>query len=265
MKLSPSAITTFFDSPAKFYWRYLYQGRGLESLEKSEQNYDHDLVVGGAWSAFVHRFYQGMLLEENRDATLAEWMKGSEGWVSPKVRGQYTDVLSTLAEKYYTKFSPDDGVRSLMSEQEVSNELFYGTPDGVSSEKVIHECKLTTRAKSLTAQYEIKYLHSIQIKVYAVILQATGACIELAFKDNPPEIIRMPVEPIAKETLDKWSAELAELHSAITNMKLYPCNPAGCSIVGKYSLSLCPFKGLCDGKILESEIAQYYKLRENNR
>ena len=264
-KLSPSAITTFFDSPAKYAYRYLYKDVGLEALEKNEQNYDHDLIAGSLWSAFVHNFYRGMSIEGNSDTLLAEWMKQTEGWLSAKTRGQYTDALSALTEKYYEKFSADDGMRSAMSEQEVSNEHFYGTPDGYSTEGIIHECKLTTRAKSLSAQFEVKYLHSIQIKVYAVILQAKGVVIELAFKDKPQEILRMPMEPITKEMLDKWQAELVDLHSAITNMKLYACNPAGCSIVGKYSISLCPFQPLCEGKISEDEIPQYFKLRENNR
>ena len=263
-KYSPSALTTFLESPRRYHYRYIL---GLEPLVLTQQGYGHDLRWGTVWASFVERFYNRVPEKENRAATADEWLAAIDQiqWLpsGEKVQLQYSEALLKLVDLYYSRYSPDDGVR-LKSELYLENDFLYGTLDGLGEGNIIHECKGTKRAKSLDAQHK-KYLFSIQTKCYAVLTQAKGIRIELAFKDAPYDILRYDTVDVTAEMLAQWERELRDLCSGIDQMESFPCHPQGCAIVSPRFVSECEWQPLCDGQISESDIPLFYKRRTNNR
>ena len=248
-KLSPSAIDTFLESPRAYYYRYLHPNTdgtfGLESLQKSTSNYDHDLLAGKLWAAFVDRFYRRVEMTPNSDQMLAEWMQESEGWVAPKLRGSYTDALHTLALHYYSTYNLDDNAR-LFSEMTVEDEHFTGRLDGLSSERVIHEVKLT-RHTSYTSEKVWLVQNSTQIKMYAFLTDATGVLVELGYKDSPYETYRAPVKYFTDEQKSQWRKEYLALAKLIWDTQEFPCTAERCSMVTKAGARMCQWRELCQG------------------
>jgi PD-(D/E)XK nuclease superfamily len=260
-KLSATALACFLDSPKEFYWRYVVDGTGYEPTTKSTQNFDHDKVFGTIWAAFTDAFYK-----DGPHDSIGDWYLKTEGWVSKKIQDAYAENLSQLIAYYYDNFNPKDGVRTAeQSELLVENELFVARLDGLSKDRVIHECKSTKRAPSLDAQLW-KYQASLQTKLYAVITKATGVCIELAYKDAPNVVFRAPVKYYQRQQVREWECELTALAERITSLGddpfNYPCHPDGCSMISKNLVSLCPYKLLCDG---DPSAKHFYRQREEQK
>ena len=252
-KLSASALTAYLKSPRSFYYSYVQR---LEPLQQSTATFDQDKLAGILWAAFVDRFYHGASEESNMKAMMASWLEQTDGWVGEKQREKLTKALEAWGRQYYQQFSPDDGTRN-GSELRVENDRFVGYLDGLSHERCIHECKSTSRSPQLDGQLW-KVQHSIQVKLYAVMANATGACVEFAFKDPPYQIFRAPVMDITAEQRILWEQELNALADTIYSLgddiNNYPCNSDGCCITSKGGTWMCQFMPLCS-EIPGAEIA----------
>ena len=258
-KLSATALGTFLKSPKKYYWQYV---AGLQPILQQVANYDHDIVFGRLWAEFTDRFYKGVPEVQNSTQTMQQWLELTEGWVPEKPREKLTKGLETLMSSYYQMFSPDDDLRSAGSELWVENDRFCGKLDGLSKDGTIHEVKSTSRAQSMNDQLW-KVQHSIQVKLYAVLANATGHCIEFAYKDPPYQIFRGPIEPIRPEQRTMWEQELNALASRIQSMGddqyNYPCNTDSCCMTSRFSTSMCQFQVLCDEGLTDQNMMFYKK------
>lgn len=247
-KLSASALSTFLKSPKQFYWRYIAR---LEPIQQSAVNFDHDKLFGVLWAEYVDRFYKNVGEKENIDQTLQAWLDKTDGWVPDKQRDTKTKALETLMPQYYQMFNPYDGARGEgKSELWVEDDKFVGKLDGLSDENIIHEVKSTSRCPSLTEQLW-KVSHSIQVKLYSVLANAEGYCIEFAFKDTPYQIFRGPVEMVSDTQKRLWKQELDALADRIYSLgddpNNYPCHPDGCCMTTRYMVAPCQYEALCDG------------------
>lgn len=264
-KLSATALTSFLKSPRQFYWRYIAR---LEPIQLQVANYDHDIVFGGIWAEFTDRFYKGISEAVNTPQTMKQWLEATEGWVPEKAREKLTKGLETLCPQYYQMFSPDDGCRAKdKSELWLENDRFVAKLDGLSDERIIHEVKSTSRAQSINEQLW-KVQHSIQIKLYCVLAQAEGHCIEFAYKDPPYQLFRGPIEYVSNLQKKNWEQELNILADKIQSLgddpNNYSCNADSCCMTTKYSTSMCKYQVLCDqGQNKENMI--FYKIRESQQ
>lgn len=245
-KLSASALNTFLKSPKAFYWSYIAR---LEPIAPSVATYDHDKICGIIWAQFVDRFYKGVGEEENVRTTLADWDTQTDGWVPEKAKLKLTNALTTWGRTYYQMFNPEDGARTATgSELFVENDRFLGYLDGLSADGIVHEVKSTSRSPQLAGQLW-KVQNSIQVKLYAVLTQAKGVCIEFAFKDPPNAIFRGPVLEVTEGQRKCWEHELNALADFIYSLGdepcNYPCHPDGCCLVTKGITSMCQFETLC--------------------
>lgn len=251
-KLSASALATFLKSPKSYYWRYIAR---LEPIQLSVASYDHDKICGVLWAEFVHRFYNGVGEKENTKQTLDDWYQQTEGWVPPKTQDKLTKALESWATSYYQMFNADDGARGKgKSELFLENDRFLGYLDGLSDTGVIHEVKSTSRSPQLAGQLW-KVTNSIQVKLYAVLANATGIRIEFAFKDSPNAIFRGPETPVSPEQRQGWEKELNSLADYIYSLgddpNNYACNPDSCCLVTKGITSMCQYEMLCDEGVSE--------------
>lgn len=245
-KLSATALSTFLDSPKKFYWRYILN---LSPITFSVANYDHDRVFGVVWAAFTDRFYKGMGEAENIALANEEWLAQTD-WCPEKQRDALTKALNTLAPMYYQMFNPADGCRHPdKSELWVENDRFCGKLDGLSADGVIHEVKSTKHAQSLN-DHLWKVQNSLQVRLYAVLAQAEGTCIEFAYKDTPHSIFRGPVMVVDPGQRALWEQEFNTLADYIYSLGddpyNYACHPDGCCITSKFMNSICPYQVLCE-------------------
>lgn len=245
-KLSATALSTFLDSPKKFYWRYILN---LTPITFSTATYDHDRLFGVAWASFTDRFYKGMGEDENIELARQEWLASTD-WCPEKQRDALTKALDALAPMYYQMFSPQDGCRHPdKSELWVENERFCGKLDGLSEDGIIHEVKSTKHAQSLN-DHLWKVQNSLQVRLYAVLAKAEGSCIEFAYKDTPYSIFRGPVMAISADQRALWEQELNNLADYIYSLGddpyNYPCHPDGCCITSKFMNSICSYQVLCE-------------------
>lgn len=244
-KLSASALSSYLESPRKFYWSYV---RRIEPAIQSMSNFDHDKILGTIWSAVVDRFYKGVEESQNLQLATTAWFDQTHGWVPEKSQQKYLDCLTSWLNSYHQLFNPKDGVRN-GSEKFVENDRFLGYLDGLSHDLVIHECKSTSRAKSVAEQLT-KVQHSMQVKLYAVMVKATGIRIEFAFKDTPYGIFRSEILPVTTEQLSEWEQGLNKLadhiYSLGDDINNYVCAADKCSIVTKNFCRVCEFQPLCE-------------------
>lgn len=244
-KLSASALSLFLKSPKAFYWRHIAR---LEPIQLSVASYDHDKLCGIIWAEFVDRFYKRVPEDQNTKRTLDDWYMQTEGWVPEKARDKLTKALETWAAAYYQTFNPEDGCRN-GSELNLENERFVAYLDGLSHEKVVHEVKSTSRSPVLSGQLW-KVQNSTQVKLYCVMAEATGICIEFAFKDPPYSLFRGPVIEVTPEQRKGWEQELNSLADYIYSLgddpNNYPCHPDGCCLVTKGITSMCQYDVLCE-------------------
>jgi hypothetical protein len=262
-KLSASALNTFLKSPKSFYWRYKAK---LEPIQQSVATYDHDKLCGILWAQFVDRFYRGTGERNNTQVTLNDWYEQTDGWVPEKARDRLTKALETWASQYYQMFTPEDGCRN-GSELHLENDRFQAYLDGLSHDKVVHEVKSTSRSPVLSGQLW-KVQNSIQVKLYCVMAEATGICIEFAFKDTPYALFRGPVLEVTEAQRKGWEKELNGLadyiYSLGDDINNYPCHPDGCCLVTKGITSMCQYEPLCtDGLTDVTKIA--YKNKERRK
>lgn len=245
-KLSPSGLATYLKSPKAFYWRYVAK---LESVSPSVATYDHDKIAGILWSSFVERFYNGTGEDENTRRTLAAWDEQTSGWVPEKAKERLTKALTSWAASYYQMFSKDDGCRT-QSEVFLENDRFLGYLDGLNDDRVIHEVKSTSRSPQLSGQLW-RVQNSIQVKCYVVLAEATGVCIEYAFKDSPHALYRSAVLDVTPAQRRGWEQELNTLADHIqslgTDINNYVCNSDACNLCTKGVTSMCQYMSLCDG------------------
>jgi hypothetical protein len=209
---------------------------------------------------------QGRARQSNRTALLASWHEQTDGWVPEKAKARLTLAMETWSGKYYQQFSADDGVR-VSSEVFVENDRFLGYLDGISADRVIHEVKSTSRSPMLAGQLW-KVQQSIQVKLYAVLADATGIRIEFAWKDAPYDIYRSEILEVTDQQKRGWEQELNSLadyiYSLGPDIHNYACNPDGCCLVTKGITSMCSYEALCDmGLSPMTRVA--YKDRENRR
>lgn len=245
-KLSATGLSTFLKSPRMYYWRYV---AGLEPIQQSVVTFDHDKICGVVWAECVDRFYKGVELKENAQETMDSWLDQTDGWVPEKAKDRLTDALDSWITTYYQLFTPDDGVRTAeQSELRLENDRFLGYLDGLSTDRIVHEVKSTSRGKSIAAQLW-KVQHSIQVKLYNVLAEGVGSCIEFAYKDKPHAIFRADVLPVSEQQRKIWEHELNALADTILALgddpNNYPCHPDGCSIITRYFASECPYSALC--------------------
>ena len=262
-KLSASALNCFLDSPRKYYWTYIAR---LVPLMSSVSTYDHDKICGILWAEFVDRFYHKVDEAKNLKLTLDAWNEQTEGWVPDKLKDKLTKALESWSATYYQQFSPDDGIRN-GSELKLENDTFIGYLDGLSHNKVIHEVKSTSRSPSLAGQLW-KVQNSTQVKLYAVMAEATGVIIEFAFKDPPYAIYRAPVLDITPEQRAEWKQGLDKLaeyiYSLGDDIANYPCHPDGCCMVSKGMTNMCQYETLCSmGLTDDTQIAYKEKSHRN--
>jgi hypothetical protein len=231
-------------------------------------NWDHDKIFGSLWAEFTDSFYKGVSEGANASRTLKAWLEQSEGWVPEKARDAKTKALETLMPQYYQQFRPDDGCRGAgKSELWLENDTFCAKLDGLSDESVVHEVKTTSRSPQLAGQLW-KVQNSIQVKLYCVLANATGHCIEFAFKDPPYQVYRGPVVPVTQEQRREWEQELnalaKEIYSLGDDPNNYPCNADSCNLTTKNMTSLCSWQPLCEYGICETTNL-LYKTREKHR
>lgn len=246
-KLSASALSTFLKSPKQFYWKYVVK---LEPIQDTIATYAHDRLFGIVWAEVVDRFYKRISEKENVDKTLQVWLERTDDWVPKKIQDKLTNAFNVLIPQYYQLFSPDDGCRTAeCSELFVENDRFLGYLDGLSKDRVIHECKTTSRAPQLSEQLW-RVEHSLQIKLYAVLADATGHRVEFAWKDQPHQIFRGPVTPVTEEQKRQWETELNTLADFIYSLgddpAKYVCTPDSCCLVTRGVVSMCQYQTLCD-------------------
>jgi hypothetical protein len=263
-KLSATGISTFLDSPKRYYWRYIM---GLAPITLSVSSYDHDRIFGTIWASFVDRFYKGTTEEGNIQATFAEWHDQTD-WCPEKPKEKLTKALEALTSKYYENFSPDDGCRHPdKSELWLENDRFCGKLDGLSEEGIIHEVKSTSRAQSVNEQLW-KVQNSLQVRLYAVLAKAQGSCIEFAYKDPPHGLFRGPVVMYEPDQIALWEQEFNKIADDIDSRGddpyNYLCNPDGCCIVSKYTTSMCAYQLLCEQGITD-DTSIFYRTREERK
>lgn len=240
---------------------------GLSPISLSVATYDHDRIFGQVWASFTDRFYKGMSEAENTKTSMDEWLSLSD-WAPEKQRDALTVALTQLMSNYYQTFSPEDGCRHPeKSELWLENDRFCGKLDGLSADGIIHEVKSTSRAKSVSDQLW-KVQSSIQIKLYAVLAQAQGVCVEFAFKDSPYSLFRGPVLEITGDQRALWAQELNSLADYIYSLGddpyNYVCHPDGCCITSRFMNSICPFQILCDRGYTD-ETSIFYQTREQRQ
>lgn len=263
-KLSATALSTFLDSPKKFYWRYILN---LSPITVSVATYDHDRIFGVVWAAFTDRFYKGIGEAENLRQTMDEWVAQTD-WCPEKQRDALTRALEALAPTYYQMFSPSDGCRHPdKSELWVENDRFCGKLDGLSADGVIHEVKSTKHAQSIN-DHLWKVQNSLQVRLYAVLAKASGSCIEFAYKDTPYSIFRGPVMPITDNDRALWEQELNALADYIYSLGddpyNYACHPDGCCITSRFMNSICPYQILCEQGFTD-DTQLFYMKRESQQ
>lgn len=264
-KLSASSLSTYLESPRKFYWSHVNR---LVPLMPSAGNFDHDKIAGTLWSDFVDRFYKGVPEPDNRAAMLNGWFEQTGGWCPPKAQEKLTEALNTWATIYYQTYDPSDGVRtSAGSEKFVENDRFIGYLDGISDDGILHEVKSTSRSKQISEQLW-KVQSSLQVKLYCVLTQAEGIRIEFAWKDTPHAIYRSEPIPCSAEMRKEWEQQLNALADRIYSLgddpNNYPCHPDGCCIMTKNFVSICEYQALCDGGLNEfTQIA--YKEKQSRK
>lgn len=262
-KLSASALSTFLKSPRSYYWRYIAK---LEPIGQSVATYDHDKLLGVLWSAFVERFYNGVSEAENTRVTLAAWDEQTSGWVPEKAKDRLTKALTTWASSYYQMFRADDGCRT-KSEVFVENERFLGYLDGINDERVVHEVKSTSSSPQLSGQLW-RTQNSTQVKLYCVLADATGICIEYAFKDLPHRLYRSAVVPVSDAQKAGWEQEVNTLadyiYSLGDDINNYVCHADGCNLVTKGVTSMCSYHSLCDMG-LDDVTSIAYKAKERRK
>ena len=262
-KLSASALTQYLRSPKAYFWRYIAR---IEPLQPSVATFGHDLLFGKLWAEFTDRFYKGIDEAANTPQTMKAWLNGSEGWVPDKARDTKTKALETLMPQYYQMFRPDDGCRAPgKSELWLENDRFVAKLDGLSDDGIVHEVKTASRCPSITEQLW-KVGHSIQVKLYCVLADAAGYCIEFAYKDPPHQIYRGPIEYVAAEQKLAWESELNALADSIYALGddplHFPCH-TDCCLLTKGMVSMCSYQILCDqGLNEETRIA--FKQREKH-
>ena len=264
-KLSATALSTFLDSPKAYYWGYVAR---LTPIQSSVANYDHDIVFGRLWAEFTDRFYKGVPEAQNTAQTMTAWLADTEGWVPEKAREKLTKGLETLMPNYYQTFSPTDGCRMPeQSELWLENDRFVAKLDGLSEDRVVHEVKSTSRAQSVSEQLW-KVQHSLQVKLYTVLAQASGTCIEFAYKDPPYTLFRGPVEHVSSDQRDTWELELNALADKIYALgedpNNFPCHPDGCCLTTRFSTSMCRYQVLCDQGQNDTSMI-FYKIRESQQ
>lgn len=249
-KLSASALSLFLKSPKAYFWRYKAK---LEPVQMSVATYDHDKLCGTIWAQFVDRFYKGVSERENGSQAMQDWLEQTDGWVPEKARERLTKALEAWGAQYYQMFRADDGCRN-GSELHLENDRFIAYLDGLSHDRVVHEVKSTSRSPNMSEQM-LKVQTSIQVKLYSVMSEATGICIEFAFKDSPYQVVRGPVVPVTLEQRLGWEHELNTLADAIYAMgddeHNYPCHTDGCTIITKNFVGSCPYQMLCLDGITE--------------
>lgn len=264
-KLSASALNTFLKSPKAFYWGYRAK---LVPVQQSVVTYDHDKICGIIWAEFVNRFYNGVSETENCKKTLEDWYSQTDGWVPEKAKERLTKALESWSRSYYQMFNPDDGARGKdKSELFLENDRFLGYLDGLSDDGIVHEVKSTSRSPQLAGQLW-KVTNSIQVKLYCVLAQAKGVCIEFAFKDSPYQLFRGPVTYVSPEQLKGWEQELNKLADYIYSLgdgpNNYPCHPDGCCLVTKGITSMCQYETLCSDGL--NEYTKYgFKAKERRK
>jgi hypothetical protein len=246
-KLSASSLGTFLTSPKQFYWRYIAK---LQPINNSVATYDHDKICGVVWAEFVDRFYKGMSLQENTTKTLSDWDEQTDGWVPEKAKDRLTTALDSWSGSYYQMFSPDDGCRTAEgSELFVENDRFLGYLDGFSADGIVHEVKSTSRSPQLAGQLW-KVTNSIQVKLYCVLTEANGVCIEFAFKDKPHALFRGPITPVSAQQRKEWEQEINTLADHIYSLgddpHNYVCNPDRCCLVTRGVTSMCSYELACE-------------------
>ena len=240
--LSPTAISCYLKSPKLFYWQYV---RNIVPKELSADRYDHDKIFGNIWSEYVDGFYKKRA--DILELAVARWRVETEGWLATKERGSYEKSLLALANCYQNSYNPDDGMRSQGSELELKTNDWHVVLDGLGDGHVIHECKATSRAQSLKEQVW-KYQNSIQARMYAVVTDAAGIVIELAFKDSPHQVFRAPIREFTTEEKLRWLNEFTDLRNEIFRPERdYVCNVEACGFTSKYRTSICPYRELCEG------------------
>lgn len=263
-KLSASALSCYLESPRRFYWQYV---KRLEPLMPSTSNFDHDKICGTLWSEFVDRFYKTTMSEqENLGKLIADFKDQTDGWCGYKSQEKLTEAMTSWASTYYQMFDPKDGVRN-GSEKFVENDRFLGYLDGLSHDLVLHEVKSTSRSKQISEQLW-KVQNSLQVKLYAVLSQATGIRIEFAWKDAPYGIYRSEVKEVTPEQRQEWTQQLNSLADYIYSLgddpNNYPCHSDGCCITTKNFVSVCEYQALCDMGLNEYTKVGY-KERINRR
>jgi hypothetical protein len=252
-KLSATGMSTFMDSPRKYYYRYI---QNLEPLGQSVVTFDHDKICGSIWAEFVDRFYKGIELTDNAQETMETWLEQTDGWVPTKARERLTAALDNWIGLYYQLYQPDDGIRTAEgSELRLENERFLGYLDGLSKDGIVHEVKSTSRAKSLAGQlWGVQ--NSIQVKLYCVLAKAKGIRIEFAFKDVPHAIFRSDVKEVTSQQLTEWEQQLNVMADQIFALgddpNNYLCHPGGCSIFSKGFTGECPYMALCNYGVNDS-------------
>ena len=261
-KLSASGLATFLKSPKSYFWRYK---AGLEPSQPQVATFDHDKLLGVIWAQYTDRFYRGVGEATNAKAAMDAWLNGSEGWVPEKARVRLTTALENLMPQYYQHFSPEDGCRTAeQSELWLENDRFRGRLDGLSAENVVHEVKTTSRSPQVAEQLW-KIGHSIQVKLYCVLADADGYCLEIAFKDPPHAILRAPIVRVTAEQKRGWSQELHALADRIESLgddpNNYPCHSEGCCMTTKGMVSMCSYRDLCSGDISDEIKDLLYKKR----
>lgn len=262
-KLSATSLSTFLQSPKKYYWRYIAR---VEPIQMSVASYDHDKLCGIIWAQFVDRFYKGATEQDNTNQTMNDWFEQTDGWVPEKARDRLTQALTSWASAYYQMFRSDDGVRN-GSELHLENDRFVAYLDGLSHERVVHEVKSTSRSPQLAGQLW-KVQNSVQVKLYSVMAEATGIQIEFAFKDVPHKIFRGPVIPVTAEQRKGWEQELNSLadyiYSLGDDINNYVCHPDECCLVTKGITSMCQYEMLCENGL--NEITKTgFKLKERRK
>mgnify|MGYP001608444005 CR=1 FL=1 len=261
-KLSATALSTFLKSPKQYYYRYILR---LEPIQQQVANFDHDKLFGVLWAQFTDRFYKGESEASNIDVTRAAWLEQTEGWVPEKARDTKTRALDALMPQYYQTFSPDDGCRAPeKSELWLEIDRLCAKLDGLSYDGVVHEVKSTSRSPQLAEQLW-KVQNSLQVRLYCVLADAFGHCVEFAFKDPPYQIFRGPVILVGDAQKQRWESELNALADMIYSLgddpNNYPCHTDGCCLTTKGYVSMCQYQLLCTDGINENTDV-FYKKRE---
>jgi len=261
-KLSASALACYLESPRQFYWRYIAK---LIPIQQSTANFDHDLLFGKLWAEFTDSFYKGVEESYNCEQIMKAWLDGVDGWVDDKKRDIKTKAFQTLMPQYYQTFDVNDGMRGKGSELWIENDRFVGKLDGLSNDNIVHEVKSTSRSPNLTEQLW-KVGNSIQVKLYCVMTDADGYCIEFAWKDPPYQVFRGPIVKVTKEQKREWKTGLNSLAETISSLGDNPDNyicHTDCCLITKNYVGICSYQLLCD-QGLNEETSIFYKKRSDD-